>query len=399
MSVAVIHKRLLVHPRQKLFTTQGLLEVANVAGTQEPIYGPSAIQSVAKQAEITPYTELQPDDLKWLAMESTCVETQTFYLMADSGHIGMAQVIYSNVAGIRTTCQFNTKVFYPSNTDTPPLWSSDTLTEHSFSPDQLSFYADACALTLSPDHKTYTIKSATNDSSIVNLNVTRSSPGFQIGSNGTSTYGTDPQYPWGSMRHAFWPRCHVEGSIITQEEGEIDFKGRGVFIHALQGMKPHHAAARWTFADFQSPSFSAIMMEFTTPPSYGSTVVNVGGIAKDGEIVYAGVKNTATLSEGKEDLETEWPEPGKARFEWEGKTKEGENVSAELEGVLERRLDRVDVLANVPGFVKTLVGGVVGTRPYIYQYSPQQKLQLKIKVGDEEKVEEGILFCEATFIS
>ena len=30
------------------------------------------------------------------------------------------------------------------------------------------------------------------------------------------------------------------------------------------------------------------MMEFTTPPSYGSTVVNVGGIAKDGEIVWAG---------------------------------------------------------------------------------------------------------------
>ena len=72
--------------------------VANVAGTQEPIYGPSAIQSVAKQAETVPYTELQSEDLKWTAMESTCVETQTFYLMAESGHIGMAQVIYSNVA-------------------------------------------------------------------------------------------------------------------------------------------------------------------------------------------------------------------------------------------------------------------------------------------------------------
>lgn len=69
-----------------------------MAGTQEPIYGPSAIQSVAKQAESTPYTELKKEDLKWAAMESTCVETQTFYLMADSGHIGLAQIIYSNVA-------------------------------------------------------------------------------------------------------------------------------------------------------------------------------------------------------------------------------------------------------------------------------------------------------------
>ena len=68
-----------------------------MAGTQEPIYGPSAIQSVARQAETTPYTELNKEDLRWAAMGSTSVETQTFYLMADSGHVGMAQVIYSNV--------------------------------------------------------------------------------------------------------------------------------------------------------------------------------------------------------------------------------------------------------------------------------------------------------------
>lgn len=72
--------------------------VANVAGTQEPIYGPSAIQSVAEQARTVPWTELQKEHLKWTAMDSTCVETQTFYFMTDGGHIGMAQVIYSNVA-------------------------------------------------------------------------------------------------------------------------------------------------------------------------------------------------------------------------------------------------------------------------------------------------------------
>lgn len=75
-----------------------LPRLANVAGTQEPIYGSEAIQPVTKQAAETPYTELQKDDLKWVAMESTCVETQTFYLIADNGRLGMAQVIYSNVA-------------------------------------------------------------------------------------------------------------------------------------------------------------------------------------------------------------------------------------------------------------------------------------------------------------
>jgi hypothetical protein len=69
-----------------------------VAGTAEPIYGPEAIQPVTKQAETTPYTEISKDGIKWRTMDWTNVETQTFYVIADGGHVGMAQVIYSNVA-------------------------------------------------------------------------------------------------------------------------------------------------------------------------------------------------------------------------------------------------------------------------------------------------------------
>jgi hypothetical protein len=69
-----------------------------VAGTSEPIYGPSAIRTVTKQAETTPYSELTKADLKWDRLDSTCVETQGFYFTTDNGHLGMAQVIYSNVA-------------------------------------------------------------------------------------------------------------------------------------------------------------------------------------------------------------------------------------------------------------------------------------------------------------
>jgi len=372
-------------------------QVANVAGTAEPIYGPSALRSVAQQAETTPYTELKKEDLRWEAMESTCVETQVFYLMADSGHIGMAQVIYSNVAGIRTTCQFNTKIFYPDG-KTPNLWSSDTLENHGFDDAQLCFYADGCAVDLSEDGTYYSIKSATNESSIVNLKVTRKTPGFQVGKDGKSYFGTDPNKPWGSMRHAFWPRCDVEGTIITRA-GPVDFKGRAMFIHALQGMKPHHAAAKWNFANFQSPTYTAVMMEYTTPPSYGSSVVNVGGLMRDGEIICAGSANSASYLEIKDDPDNEWPEPAAVKFEWSGTTKDGKSVTAELAGSLGVRLDKVDVMAEVPGFVKAIIGGVAGTKPYIYQYSPQQKLKLVLNIGGEEKAEEGTLFSEATFIS
>ncbi|CAD6571282.1 MAG: Putative cell survival pathways protein [Alectoria sarmentosa] len=377
-------------------------QVANVAGTQEPIYGPSAIQSVAEQAEQVPYTELQKKDLKWAAMTSTCVETQTFYLMADSGHLRLRyaekQANVLTVSGIHTTCQYNTKIFYPDG-KTPNLWSSDALKNFEFDTEKLSCWADGCAVTLSEDGTSYTVKSDTNEASIVNLTIKRTAPGFHVGKDGKSYFGTDPKQPWGSMRHGFWPRCQAEGVIITKA-GEVNFKGRAFFSHALQGMKPHHAAAKWNFVNFQSPSYSAVMMEYTTPPSYGSTIVNVGGIATDGEIICAGsggnfVEHTRVTS----DPDNEWPEPEAVKYVWGGVTKDKKTVSATLAGELGQRLDKVDVMAKIPGFIKTIVGGVVGTKPYIYQYAPQQKLSITVKLDGVETIEEGELFTEATFIS
>jgi hypothetical protein len=204
-----------------------------------------------------------------------------------------------------------------------------------------------------------------DERAIVNLKVTREVPGFQVGTTGNTYYGTDIKEPWGSMRHAFWPRCAGEGTITTKD-GPIDFKGRALYIMALQGMKPHHAAARWNFVNFQGPTMSAVMMEFTTPPSYGSTLVTVGGIVKDGELVFGGCENTATHLETKDDTDNGWPYPTKGKFTWAGKTKQGVAAEAALEGPL-NKIDRVDVMAEVPGFVKKIVAGAVGTKPYIYQ--------------------------------
>jgi hypothetical protein len=298
-------------------------------------------------------------------------------------------------SGLRITAQFNVKIF-SEDPAKPHLWSPSPLNNISFSEDHTSFYADDCALELSEDGTSYTIKSMNDEKAIVNLKITRTAPAFQGGKTGKTLYGTDLNNPWGHMRHAFWPRCVAEGTITT-EEGALDFKGRGMYSYAIQGMKPHHAASRWNFVDFQGPNYSAIMMEFVSPPSYGSTVVNVGGIAKDGEIITASTTNTASHTAVKQDSENDWPEPSEVRFVWNGTTKDGKPVEGVLAGPLPDRVDRVDVMAEVPGFVKSIVAAAAGTKPYIYQYTP--KVTLKFKIGDEEVTEEGQLFMEATFIS
>lgn len=108
-------------------------------------------------------------------------------------------------------------------------------------------------------------------------------------------------------------------------------------------------------------------MEYITPASYGSTVVNVGGIVRDDEIIFAGASNSAEHTESNADTENDWPEPKAVKYNWSGKTKDGKEVTAELAGPLGDKLDRVDVMAEVPGFVKNIVAAAVGTKPYIYQ--------------------------------
>ena len=158
------------------------------------------------------------------------------------------------------------------------------------------------------------------------------------------------------------------------------------------------AAARWNFANFQSPNYSAISMNYTTPPSYGETAVTIGGIVKNDQILFTGASPDTEVehTEVKGDPENDWPEPGAVRFTWQGKTSEGKDGKASLECTLQRS-DRVDVMGEVPKFVKQIVAGAAGTKPYIYQYIP--RLKLKVNIDGEEVEEEGHMLMEATFIS
>lgn len=106
------------------------------------------------------------------------------------------------------------------------------------------------------------------------------------------------------------------------------------------------------------------MMKYETPASYGTTTVNVGGVVKNDQILFAGANNTAQHTEIKGDKETEWPEPSAVKYTWNDSKS---NQQAVIEGPFGTRIDRVDVMAEVPGFVKQIVAGAAGTKPYIYQ--------------------------------
>ncbi|KAI5820981.1 oxidative stress survival, Svf1-like protein [Pyronema omphalodes] len=366
-----------------------------VAGTAEPIYGPSHLHQVSKQEAQNPKYEVLPEDLSWVALDSTCAETQTFYIDSKAGPLIMLQVIYSNVANIHVSAQLNVKVFYP---DGKIHWSAKTMDNYAFDEKKRSFGADNFRIELALDNNSYRIISNLDTETLVDVTITREIPAFKVGKDARTNFGDDAANPWGCIRHLFWPKGKAEGTLTVKGE-KIDAAGGAVFIMALQGMKPHHAASKWNFATFESENFVAFMMEFTTPPSYGSGTVNVGGVYKDGKLLVGTTKGTFEHTETRLDAETEWQEPTAIKATWVGSSQEDDKteVVANLEAKLENRIDRVDVMAEVPAIIKRIVSGAVGTKPYIYQF--RQKGTLKVKIGEQEFCEEGKLFTEATFIN
>lgn len=214
-----------------------------VAGTAEPEYGAEAFHSVAETIPSNPSATLEPDDLKWLALEYTNVETQTFYAITDSGHWASIQVIYSNVMAVNISLQFLCKVFRPDGT---LAWSSTQLVNHGFSDDKLEVYADNMLCSYDKDDngvESFIVKSIADKDVAVDVKVVRDGPGVKIG-NSKSLYGSNKDAPWGFMRHVFWPRCKISGSVVIsngEEREKIDMSGRALFVMACQGMKPHHA--------------------------------------------------------------------------------------------------------------------------------------------------------------
>lgn len=364
-----------------------------MAGTAEPEYGAEAIHSVTASIgkDVPVSRDTTAKDFAWLHPSSTNVETQTFYFTdLASGYTGFAQVIHSNVMGIKTTAQFTFRLFNNTTGAADPngVWTSTALED--FRTDGSNFYAKNLSIVISGENSdTYTLTSKVNPASEVELVMTRLTPGVIFGKDGTTLYGDDIENPWGSMRHAFWPRCSAKGTIKLKN-ATVNIDGYTMFVMALQGMKPHHAAKSWNFLNFQSENFSAVQMEFTTPSSYATTKVNVAILTSADKIIATSVDNLVEHLNAEVD-EVGWPKPKAITFNFTSGT--DDEVVAKVGGDLNQLVERVDVMAEIPQFVKNIVSGVAGAKPYIYQYCNTLTIEYN---GVTEK---GIAFNEATFIS
>lgn len=305
------------------------------------------------------------------------------------------------------TIQFTCKIYNPRTKET--IWRSVNVSNWSVGADKRSSKADEYSITLSStpgaDHpETYTIRANLPEELQILLEVRRPSavPGFKVGKGpkgGYSYFGHDPEKADGYAVHRFWPRTENTGMLVYK--GEVfNVKGPGMFIHAIQGMRPDNVAAAWDFANFQSDAHggvSAMQMEFKTIDAYGRKGAGSGGVKVNVGAVVLGGKLAAVTAETRWpdealaedavvksrvqhlnpvlDPDTGYGQPTALAYEWAGPS-----IVADAPGAIEAKLvnevgtpsapngliDKVDVLAEIPQVIKMVVNYVSGTKPFMY---------------------------------
>jgi len=307
------------------------------------------------------------------------------------------------------TIQFNCKIANPTKGEN--IWKSINVSNFVTPPpglDKRSSKADEFTVfhISTPESEfpeSYLITAKLGQDLKISLEIQRpaTTPGYKIGKGpqgGYSYFGTDTKKAEGYVVHRFWPRFQANGQIVRGNKVDT-FSGSGMFVHAIQGMRPNLVASAWNFAHFQSEEIggvSAIQMEFTTQekhgkqgPGSGGVVVNIGSLVLGGKLVavtsetrwpgeeiQGTVISRANHVSREPDADTGYSQPTRIRFEWKSPS-----IASDAPGTVEALLDidlgsvekpkglidKVDVLAEIPYVLKVAVNYVAGTKPYIYQ--------------------------------
>ncbi|WWC89211.1 uncharacterized protein L201_004129 [Kwoniella dendrophila CBS 6074] len=413
----------------------------------------SSAKDISNFYPVTSYTsgfgELTSADTAWAntSNKGFQTETQIWYTILEDGTWVMAQLIWSYVGVflIPATTQMTFKVYNPNTKNS--TWRSINASGSKFDKQNLKTDQFEIKHSGSPTtEETYHITANLDKNVQLDVTFTRPSeaPGFKYGQGsqgGISTFGKDREESKrdGFVVHRFHPLAKSSGTI-TIDGKPLDASGEGMFVHAIQGMRPNLVASRWNFAffttapkaeDFKLGVVRAVQMEFETTDDYGPkgaksgrTKVNIGAIytSKNSPLIVTGQTHapasapdsyprlnddvsSATHKSSIKDKETGYLVPSSIEYEWASNKVEGEGkvsakVTQDTAGAIVGQgglIEKVDVLAEIPYVIRKGLAAVTGTKPYIYQYHNQAILNVEID-GESIPVK-GYLFNEASFVS
>jgi len=154
-------------------------------------------------------------------------------------------------------------------------------------------------------------------------------------------------------------------------------------------------------------------MQFETPKSYANSIVSQAIVTTDDDketkIIACPCDNDLKLLGQYKDEETGWNYAKAVDYTFNGYeikdngvdnepiTDDSNAIKFELKGELTELIERMDVMNEIPQFVKNIVSGVTATKPFIYQYFSKDVVLTRSDVPDSSA--KGSAWIEVTYIT
>lgn len=203
----------------------------------------------------------------------------------------------------------------------------------------------------------------------------------------------------GFIEMKFVPSGRCRGKI--QIDGQaLDFNGGGVCLRQFQGVRPHLTTKRWNCAYFRENQkgdgpvrgLFTIMMQSSS--AYNGETVHYG-FYFDGSKLQAvtSLADKMVFAKTLVDPETGYCVPEHFDYRWIGVDMDGNDFEAVVSGSPASRMARIDLLSNLPLFLRKIVESLSSARPYIYQNYNQE---VEAVINGEQVL--GCLFQEFSFL-
>jgi hypothetical protein len=338
-------------------------------------------------------SELTVDDLRWLTPPGICSEGQVVYVCTEDNALFFIHLVYGNV-GFGPTVQTLYRYFHhPTKTN---LFRSCHCSASNFklSADRLSVNCKPISIQLNEAHNEYTFVFDRKGKEHIELRLKLVDRGYKVRQNRAS-HGSGKDAPY--VTHRWLPRCETSGS--AQLNGKTySLKGFGTFIHVFSNMRPYQAADRWNLFTYQSDRAAVNLIHYLPHSRHGSTDIVHDSLVLDGKLLALTSDNNVKVISTREDTDTGYYPPTHLQLSWRGQTLEEQPRSVDISMELRPNIlcERVDVLDVLPWVIRKVIQVLVA-KPFIYQWF--DPVCIRIRLDNEEILDEGHVMYEATFIN
>ncbi len=143
-------------------------------------------------------------------------------------------------------------------------------------------------------------------------------------------------------------------------------------------------------------AYTRTQFELPTGKNFSLEKMSQAALVHQNQLIAITLTNTTKLSHKTHDKVSGYHVPEHVEYELTGTTEAGLPVHVSVKAPLRHRLDRIDVLAELPYLLRLFISTFV-TAPWVYQWFEEGVVDVQIGEGERFQIK-GQIFHEKTFM-